>query len=77
MTDMRKAKRMGFPPRIVPLTILPSSAVDNPGGPVLPSGEQLYELVRDQDGDGWAVQEARIPSVLPAWQNITFTPWYR
>lgn len=51
--------------------------VDNPGGPLLPNGEQLYELVRDADGEGWAIQEARIPTVLPGWQNVTFSPWYR
>lgn len=54
-----------------------SSPVDNPGGPLLPNGEQLYELVRDDDGDGWAVREARTPTVLPTWQNVTFKPWYR
>lgn len=51
--------------------------LDNPGGPLLPSGEQLYELVRDRDGDGWAIQEARIPTVQPAWQNFTLSAWYR
>jgi hypothetical protein len=54
-----------------------SDSVDNPGGPLLPSGEQLYELVRDRDGDGWAIQEARIPTVQPGWQNFTLSAWYR
>lgn len=56
---------------------LPSPLVDNPGGPLLPNGEQLYELVRDGNGEGWAIQEARIPTVQPSWQNFTFTAWYR
>lgn len=54
-----------------------SQLVDNCGGPILPSGEQLYELVRDGNGEGWAIQEARIPTVQPGWHDLTFSPWYR
>lgn len=51
-------------------------AVDNAGGPRLPSGEPLYELVRDKDGEGWAVREATV-STIPVFDHITFSPWYR
>lgn len=54
----------------------PLDAVDNAGGPRLPSGEPLYELVRDKDGEGWAVREATV-STIPVFDHITFSPWYR
>ncbi|PWN94084.1 hypothetical protein FA10DRAFT_41075 [Acaromyces ingoldii] len=50
--------------------------VDHAGGPRLPSGEPLYELVRDKDGEGWAVREATV-STIPVFDHITFSPWYR
>lgn len=50
--------------------------LDNPGGPRLPDGEPLYEIVRDDSGDGWEIREARVPTVLPVWQNMTISPWY-
>lgn len=51
--------------------------VDNPGLPTLSDGEPLYEVVRDDEGDGWQIREARVPTVLPPWQNVTMRPWYR
>lgn len=51
--------------------------LDNVGGPILPDGQPLYEIVRGDDGEGWEIREAKVPTVLPAWQNVTVRPWYK
>lgn len=57
--------------------VLCPNTVDNPGAPVLPSGEPLYEIIRDDTGDGWEIREARVSTVLGSWNNVTLRPWYR
>lgn len=51
--------------------------LDNVGGPTLPDGQPLYEIVRGNDGEGWEIREAKTATVLPAWENVTVRPWYK
>lgn len=51
--------------------------LDNVGGPTLPDGQPLYEIVRGNEGEGWEIREAKTATVLPAWENVTVRPWYK